>query len=143
MAIFKKNEKAEESKGDVSPAKSGKEKELSTDAGDSQKNAKTKKASVLSVGKSVDVEYILTKPHITEKASMHAENNVYVFEVSRRANKTLVRNAVKELYKVTPEKINIVNTPAKAVSSRGIKGVKSGKKKALVFLKKGDAIEII
>ncbi len=131
MAIFKKDEKV------------SKEKEVSTDANDSQKSDKTKKALVLFAGKSVDVEYVLTKPHITEKASMHAENNVYVFEVNKRANKTLVRNAVKELYKVTPEKINIVNTPAKSVSSRGIKGMKSGKKKALVYLKKGDAIEII
>ncbi len=131
MAIFKKDEKV------------SKEKEVSTEVDGSQKSAKTKKAPVLSAGKSVNVEHILTKPHITEKASMHAENNVYVFEVNRRANKTLVRNAVKELYKVTPEKVNIVNTPAKSVSSRGIKGVKSGKKKALVYLKKGDAIEII
>ncbi len=131
MAIFKKDEKV------------NKEKEVSIDAVDTKKSIGTKKAPALFSGKSVNVEHVLTKPHITEKASMHAENNVYVFEVSKRANKTLVRNAVKELYKVTPVKINIVNTPSKSVSSRGIKGVKSGKKKALVYLKKGDAIEII
>lgn len=68
---------------------------------------------------------------------------MYVFEVERRANKTLVKNAVKDLYKVDPIKVNIINSPSKNVTSRGIKGVKSGKKKALVYLKKGDTIEII
>jgi len=132
MAIFKKDEKIK-----------GEKKDASINANDSKKSAVVKSATGFIAGKSVNVENILARPHITEKASVHAENNVYVFEVSKRANKTLVRNAVKELYKVTPEKINIINTPSKSVSSRGIKGVKSGKKKALVYLKKGDAIEII
>jgi len=101
------------------------------------------KKSVPSTSKAGEFEYVLTKPHITEKASMHAENNVYVFEVNKRANKAEVRSIVKELYKVEPIKINIVNLPAKRVLSRGIKGKKPGKKKALVYLKKGDTIEII
>ncbi len=125
MAIFKKDKKSDEAKED---------KNSSIDI---------KKTNTLFVEKSGEMEYILTKPHITEKASMHAENSVYVFQVSKKADKTLVMNAVSELYKVEPIKVNIVNLPAKAVSSKGIKGMKTGKKKALVFLKKGDTIEII
>lgn len=107
------------------------------------KEAAPAKKTTLSTVRGGEFEYVLTKPHITEKASMHAENNVYVFEVSKRANKATVRSIVKELYKVDPVKVNIVNLPAKKVVSRGIKGMKPGKKKALVYLKKGDTIEII
>ncbi len=129
MAIFKKEKKVD--------------KEISEKADSSKKSTETKKVSVSYAGRSGEMEHILKKPHITEKASMHAENNVYVFEVSKRANKTLVRNTVKELYKVSSIKVNIINLPAKKVSSKGIKGTKTGKKKALVSLKKGDTIEII
>ena len=131
MAIFKKDKK------EVI------EKETSEKADSSKKSTETKKVEVSYAGRSGEMEHILTKPHITEKASMHAEKNVYVFEVSKRANKTLVRNTIKELYKVSPIKVNIINLPAKKVSSKGIKGMKTGKKKALVYLKKGDTIEII
>ena len=50
-------------------------------------------------------------------------------------------NAIKAFYKVTPEKINIVRNPSKTVFVRGKKGVKSGVKKAYVYLKEGDKIE--
>jgi large subunit ribosomal protein L23 len=138
MAIFKKDKKAEaETKVPMTSGKKEEEKNASYES------TETKKVTVSHIGGNGAVEHILKKPHITEKASMHAENNVYVFEVSKRANKTLIKNAVKELYKVSPIKINIVNSPAKNVTSKGIKGTKTGKKKALVYLKKGDTIEII
>lgn len=124
MAIFKKQK--EEKKETVSTGK--------------QEDKKT--ATVLGATDAV-LENVLRRPHITEKASVLAEKNVYVFEVDKRANKITVRQAIKEIYKVDPVKINIVNSPSKRVFSRGVKGVKSGKKKALVYLKKEDSIEII
>ena len=138
MAIFKKD-KTEEKKEQESDKTSS----IADKKGVSGKNADDKKTHAMNAGGLGEMENVLTRPHITEKASMHAENNVYVFEVSKRANKTLVKNAMKELYKVSPLKVNIVNSPSKNVASKGIKGVKSGKKKALVYLKKGDTIEII
>ncbi|GMQ95052.1 MAG: hypothetical protein BMS9Abin13_162 [Patescibacteria group bacterium] len=89
------------------------------------------------------LEYVFARPHITEKASMLAEKNVYVFEIDKRAGKAEVKSAVREIYNVEPRKVNIVNIPSKNVLSRGIKGVKSGKKKAMVYLKKGDSIEVM
>jgi ribosomal protein L23 len=50
---------------------------------------------------------------------------------------------VKELYKVTPVKVNIINLPAKIVFTRGKSGRKAGVKKAVVYLKKGDKIEFV
>ncbi len=84
---------------------------------------------------------VLLRPRITEKANTAVEKGVYAFEISDKANKKEVNEAVKAFYKVTPIKINIVRNPAKAVFVRGKKGTKSGVKKAYVYLKKGDKIE--
>ena len=89
-------------------------------------------------------ELIIKKPRITEKSGLQAEmNGVYTFEVMGQANKKSVAKAVKEIYKVTPVKVNIVNLPAKKVFARGKVGRKTGVKKAVVFLKKGDKIEFV
>ena len=89
---------------------------------------------------------VLTRPRITEKATFLAANEtggIYTFEVSGRANKALVAKAVKELFKVTPVKVNIVNTKPKTVFNRGKKGIVGGIKKAMVYLKKGDKIDLV
>mgnify|MGYP000188630682 CR=1 FL=1 len=89
--------------------------------------------------------HILVQPRITEKATIEAENGVYVFEVNKDATKKEIGSAVKYYYNVTPIKVNIVKIPEKKIFSRtrGRKGIKQGGKKAYVFLKKGDKIEII
>lgn len=84
---------------------------------------------------------VLLRPRITEKANTAVEKEVYAFEISDKANKKEVGEAIKAFYRVTPIKINIVRNPAKAVFVRGKKGTKSGVKKAYVYLKKGDKIE--
>jgi len=89
-------------------------------------------------------EIVIKKPRITEKSGIQAENlGVYTFEVMPKANKKSVTKVIKEIYKVTPIKVNIVNLPAKIIVSRGKKGRKSGVKKAIVYLKKGDKIEFV
>jgi len=89
-------------------------------------------------------ELIIKKPRITEKSGIQAESlGVYTFEVTEKANKKNIAKAVKEIYKVTPVKVNITNLPAKVVFSRGKTGRKSGVKKAIVYLKKGEKIEFV
>ncbi len=86
---------------------------------------------------------IIIRPRITEKSGMMNEAlNVYTFEVSKNATKYTVAQAVKGLYKVTPLKVRIVSLPRKNVFVRGTKGKQSAIKKAMVFLKKGDKIDI-
>ncbi len=85
----------------------------------------------------------IKNPRVTEKSSMYNEKNVYTFDVSTDANKSEIKKAIFVLYKVKPEKVNIVNIPTKEVFARGKKGTRGGGKKALVYLKKGDKIEII
>ncbi len=86
---------------------------------------------------------LIKHARVTEKASMLAEQNVYTFDVTADANKTEIKKAIFALYKVKPTKINVLSVKSKKIFSRGKAGFKSGGRKALVFLKKGDKIEII
>jgi large subunit ribosomal protein L23 len=90
-----------------------------------------------------NISSVLLRPRVTEKASVLAEKNTYVFEINPRANKQDVAAAVTYAYKVTPQKVRIVNLPRKRVFSRGKLGMQSGVKKAFVYLKQGDKIEFI
>jgi len=88
---------------------------------------------------------VLSRPRITEKATESAERGVYVFEVDTNANKKEIAEGVKELYGVTPRKVRVTQIPQKTVMSRTrrTRGIKKGGKKAYVYLKKGDTIEIV
>lgn len=88
---------------------------------------------------------IIKRPIISEKATTLAEKNVYAFEVATSATKPEVVKSVKDLYKVTPVKVRIVRHQPQRFFSRmrGRKGMKSGYKKAYVYLKEGDRIEIV
>ncbi len=85
---------------------------------------------------------IIKRPRVTEKATIATDKNQYVFEVSGRASKISVAKAIKDIYGVTPIRVNITRNPGKTKFVRGKVGHTSGVKKAVVFLKKGDKIEI-
>ena len=120
--------------------------------GTKKSDAKTKTAAtekvasvkVPSVAMPIDVASALIKPRITEKAALMLEKNVYTFEVKKGASKYDVRDAVVSLYSVTPEQIRIVNqAPRRYMSKmRGREMLKSGMRKAYVYLKKGDSINL-
>lgn len=80
---------------------------------------------------------------VTEKASAAMEKNVYIFNVAPSANKEEVKKAIFSLYKVKPLKVNILKVPHKNIMSKGKEGVRGGGKKAVVYLKAGDKIELI
>ncbi len=85
----------------------------------------------------------LIRPRITEKAGIMGEaHNVYTFEVSKNSTKDTIAKDIKTLYKVVPTKVRIINLPERQVIVRGKKGVQSAVKKALVYLKKGDKINL-
>ena len=89
-------------------------------------------------------EYFLNliKPRVTEKATLMADKNVFVFEVKSEATKPLIIKEIQSIYKVTPRKVTIVNTPVKRINFRGKVGKKQAPKKAYVYLKPGDTINI-
>lgn len=91
-----------------------------------------------------DISATIIKPRLTEKAVRQNDQNVYTFIVRRDATKFTVADAVKSLFKVTPVKVNIVNKSPRQFMSKG-KGRKlyeKGMKKAYVYLKKGDRIDM-
>lgn len=94
-----------------------------------------------------DLTWVLKHPRVTEKAAFSAEEGVYVFEVSKDATKIDIALAINEVYKVSPIAVNIAKIPAKKVTRRKANGIKSGykpgRKKAYVYLKKGETIEIV
>ena len=63
-----------------------------------------------------------------------------------RANKVHVRQAIEKLYKVSPVKIAMIRTKVKTMTNPKTNRVQSKRqagKKALVYLKAGDKIEVI
>ena len=87
---------------------------------------------------------IIIAPRITEKASFLSEQGAYTFDVAPDATKAGVATAIREIYQVVPRKVTFVAIPRKVVFTRGTnqKGKTRGGKKAYVFLKKGDKIEL-
>ncbi|MEI8249223.1 MAG: 50S ribosomal protein L23 [Candidatus Taylorbacteria bacterium] len=107
------------------------------------KVAKTSVPAVVSTTSPSSVASVILRPRITEKSGMMSQSGVYTFEVAKSANKNTIAHAVKALYKVTPVRVAIINSPAKNVFVRGRRGVVSGVKKAVVTLKKGDKIDFV
>ncbi len=92
-----------------------------------------------------NLDAVIVAPRVTEKAIAQNDKSVYTFVVRSDATKYQVRDAVKSLYNVTPVKVNIVNKkPAKRmVGSRGRAKHVKGMKKAYVYLKKGETINLV
>lgn len=92
-----------------------------------------------------DLSSVIVGPRITEKAVGMSEQNVFTFVVKQSATKFQVRDAIKALYNVTPVKVNIVNKkPAKRTKGFSGKTVHyKGMKKAYVYLKSGDTINLV
>ncbi len=86
---------------------------------------------------------IIQKPLQTEKSSSLQEaHNQYTFRVHPKANKVEVRKAIESIFEVKVEKVNVQSMPSKARRFLGRPGRTSPWKKAVVTLKKGDAIDI-
>lgn len=85
---------------------------------------------------------ILRKPLFSEKSHHDQERkNSYHFEVSPDANKIEIRRAIEALFNVKVVSVNTVVRPAKVVR-RGIMRIETPqRKKAVVTLKAGQAIE--
>ena len=86
---------------------------------------------------------ILRAPWFSEKALIVTEKGVYTFAVPVRATKADIAGAIKEIYKVTPKKIRIVNLPGKTKSMRTRRGegTRAARHKAYVYLNAGDSIQ--
>lgn len=85
---------------------------------------------------------ILQKPRLSEKSTHLKSQNQYIFDVEIGANKDTIKKAVEKQYHVKVVKIRTLRIPAKPKTWRGKKSHHQEQKKAIVFLKEGQAIEL-
>ncbi len=82
-----------------------------------------------------DPHDIIIRPLITEKTMSMKEENKYVFEVAKNANKTEIKNALEAIFGVKVEKVNVLNMLGKQKRVGAHVGRRSSWKKAIVKLK--------
>lgn len=83
----------------------------------------------------------LIAPIYSEKATVLSGNSKYTFKVASNATKACVKEAVEKLFEVKVLAVNIVVNKPKTKVFRGVKGKRSGFKKAIVTLEAGKVIE--
>ena len=84
----------------------------------------------------------IISPNVTEKSTSLSEFNKVVFKVNKGANKKNIKKSIEKIFKVNVIKINTVNIKGKQKVVRNKKSFKSGFKKAIVTLKKGQSIDL-
>jgi large subunit ribosomal protein L23 len=81
-----------------------------------------------------DPRDIIKRPIITEQTSDFMANKRYVFEVEMRANKTQIKDAIQQIFKVKVTSVNTLRMPAKPKRYGKHSGYTSEWKKAIVQL---------
>lgn len=81
-----------------------------------------------------DPRDIIKRPVITERTSDLMAEKKYVFEVDMRANKTEVKTAVEQIFKVKVTSVNTIRMPAKPKRYGRYTGYTTQWKKAIVTL---------
>ena len=84
----------------------------------------------------------IIRPIITEKATVLSEQNKTVFKVHKSANKKNIKKNIEKIFNVNVIKVNIINLKSKVKLKQGRLSTKSGYKKAIVTLKKGQSIDL-
>ena len=81
-------------------------------------------------------------PNITEKSTSLSQFNKVVFKVHKGASKNSIKKSIEKIFKVNVMKVNTINLKGKTKLVRNKKAYKSGYKKAIVTLKKGQNIDL-
>ncbi len=83
---------------------------------------------------------VIKRVYVSEKASQAKAFNQYVFEVTSTAVRPEIRKEIEKKYGVKVTKINILNRVPKKITVGRYQGVRSGFRKAMVTLQKGQTI---
>ena len=81
---------------------------------------------------------IILAPVISEKAYGLIEGNVYTFLVHPDSNKTQIKIAVEQIYKVKVDSVNTANRQGKRKRTRAGYGQRKSTKRAIVTLAAGE-----
>lgn len=91
-----------------------------------------------------DLYSIIKRPLFTEKGAFIKEKeNKVLIEVDREANKSEIKRAVEEIFKVKVEKVATINTTGKLKRYGRSIGRRPDRKKAIITLKEGEKLDFI
>ncbi len=85
---------------------------------------------------------ILLRPVVSEKSYGLLDEGKYTFIVAPDANKTQIKQAVEEVFRVKVTGVNTLNRPGKRRRTRTGWGKRADTKRAIVTLADGDRIDI-
>jgi large subunit ribosomal protein L23 len=90
----------------------------------------------------MNVYQVLKRPILTEKSDYQRDDNQYVFEVDRRANKLQIREAIEVLFDVRVDSVNtMMMKPKRRRLGRRTITTRPAWKKAVVTLAPGERIQ--
>jgi len=90
----------------------------------------------------MEAREILIKPIVTEKTNLGMSEGRYVFMVKREANRTEIKRAVEEIFKVTVTSVNTANIMGKPRRMGKYEGKRPDYKKAVITLAEGQRIKL-
>ncbi|MBF4500965.1 MULTISPECIES: 50S ribosomal protein L23 [Savagea] len=82
----------------------------------------------------MEARNVIKRPVITERSAELMEDKKYTFEVDVNANKTLVKQAIEEIFDVKVAKVNIMNYKGKLKRMGRYAGYTNKRRKAIVTL---------
>jgi large subunit ribosomal protein L23 len=88
---------------------------------------------------------VIRRPLVTEKSNYQSGKlHQYSFEVTSEATRTLVKDAIEQLFDVKVESVNIMNTAGKRSRRRNRRLLirDAGFKKAIVTLAEGSTLDM-
>ena len=90
----------------------------------------------------MNVYQVLKRPILTEKTDFQRDDNQYVFEVDRSANKIQIKEAVETLFDVKVQAVNtMIMKPKRRRMGRKMIATRSAWKRAVVTLAPGEQIQ--
>lgn len=89
-----------------------------------------------------DYRDIIIKPVVTEKSMNLLADNKYTFIVDKRSNKTEIKNAIEDIFKVKVDKVYTLIVKGKPKRMGKFEGRTSDRKKAIISLKPGQKIKL-
>jgi len=84
-----------------------------------------------------DPRDIIVAPVVSEKSYNLLDEGKYTFLVDPRANKTEIKIAIEQIFKVKVESVNTLNRPGKTRRTRFGMGKRNDTKRAIVTLREG------